>query len=332
MGDYMSQAVELTYVFAEAVRQGASDIHLGSHEPPMYRLNGVLTRAELPRVSDSQLRAWLMELVPAAALEQDAFDGVFEFMDLGRFRINLFRHQSGIAAALRVVPSVVPRLDTLGLPPVIDDVSRYERGLVLITGPTGSGKSTTLAAIVDHINSIRAAHIITVEDPIEFVHTSRQSLIRQRQLGRDAESFPGALRSMLREDPDVIVVGELRDRETIQLALTAAETGHLVLATLHSADAPRTIHRIVDVFPAERQNQIRSMLAESLQVIVSQAMRPCPRRGRIVEAEVLIAIPAVRTLIRDGKLHQLRGVMQASRAVGMSTFEEGKQGVLRHDL
>jgi twitching motility protein PilT len=216
----------------------------------------------------------------------------------------------------------VPRLDTLGLPSVVGDVATYERGLVLITGPTGSGKSTTMAAILDRINSTRAAHILTVEDPIEFVHTSRHSLIRQRQVGIDAESFPGALRSMLREDPDVIVVGELRDRETIQLALTAAETGHLVLATLHSADAPRTIHRIVDVFPAEQQNQIRLMLAESIQMIVSQTLRACPSRGRAVEAEVLVAIPAVRTLIRDGKLHQLRGVMQASRAVGMQTTRE----------
>jgi twitching motility protein PilT len=262
----------------------------------------------------------LTELVPPEELERESFDGIFEFGALGRFRVNLFRHQGGIAVALRVVPSVVPRLDTLGLPPVIDDVTKYERGLVLITGATGSGKSTTLAAIVDQINAIRAAHVITVEDPIEFVHISRRSLIRQRQVGRDAASFPGALRSMLREDPDVIVVGELRDRETIQLALTAAETGHLVLATLHSADAPRTIHRIVDVFPAEQQNQIRSMLAESLQMIVSQTLRPCPSRGRVVEAEVLVAIPAVRTLIRDAKLHQLRGIMQASRAVGMRTF------------
>ena len=316
----MSLAVELKHVLAEAIRLGASDIHLGSHEPPVFRSNGVLRRAELPSVSDSHLRGWLTELVPPEELERESFDGIFEFGALGRFRVNLFRHQGGIAVALRVVPSVVPRLDTLGLPPVIDDVTKYERGLVLITGATGSGKSTTLAAIVDQINAIRAAHVITVEDPIEFVHISRRSLIRQRQVGRDAASFPGALRSMLREDPDVIVVGELRDRETIQLALTAAETGHLVLATLHSADAPRTIHRIVDVFPAEQQNQIRSMLAESLQMIVSQTLRPCPSRGRVVEAEVLVAIPAVRTLIRDAKLHQLRGIMQASRAVGMRTF------------
>jgi twitching motility protein PilT len=320
MSDCMSLAVELKHVLAEAIRLGASDIHLGSHEPPVFRSNGVLRRAELPSVSDSHLRGWLTELVPPEELERESFDGIFEFGALGRFRVNLFRHQGGIAVALRVVPSVVPRLDTLGLPPVIDDVTKYERGLVLITGATGSGKSTTLAAIVDQINAIRAAHVITVEDPIEFVHISRRSLIRQRQVGRDAASFPGALRSMLREDPDVIVVGELRDRETIQLALTAAETGHLVLATLHSADAPRTIHRIVDVFPAEQQNQIRSMLAESLQMIVSQTLRPCPSRGRVVEAEVLVAIPAVRTLIRDAKLHQLRGIMQASRAVGMRTF------------
>ena len=317
----MSLAVELMHVFAEAIRLGASDIHLGSDEPPVFRLNGALSRAELPSVSDSQLRGWLSERLPPGALERESFDGIFEFGTLGRFRVNIFRHQGGIAVALRVVPSLVPRLDTLGLPPVVDEVGRHERGLVLITGPTGSGKSTTMAAIVDRINSERSAHIITVEDPIEFEHSSRQSLIRQRQLGRDADSFSGALRSMLREDPDVIVVGELRDRETIQLALTAAETGHLVLATLHSADAPRTIHRIVDVFPAEQQNQIRSMLAESLQMIISQTLRPCSNRGRVVEAEVLVAIPAVRTLIRDAKLHQLRGVMQASRAVGMRTIE-----------
>lgn len=313
--------MELHVVLAEAARLGASDIHLGSGDPPVFRLNGGLIRTELQPVSDAELRSWLKEVLPAASLERDALDGVIEFAALGRFRVNFFRHKSGLAVAIRLIPSVVPRLDTLGLPPVINDAADYERGLVLITGPTGSGKSTTMAALVDRINSCRSAHIITIEDPIEFAHSSRRSLIRQRQLGMDAESFPSALRSMLREDPDVIVVGELRDHETIQLALTAAETGHLVLATLHSSDAPRTVHRIVDVFPAERQNQIRAMLAESLQMIVSQTLRACPSGGRRAEAEVLLAIPAVRTLIREGKLHQLRGVMQASRAVGMRTLE-----------
>lgn len=313
--------MELHVVLAEAVRLGASDIHLGSGDPPVFRLNGELIGTELQPVSDAELRGWLKEALPTASLERDALDGVIEFAALGRFRVNFFRHKSGLAVAIRVIPSVVPRLDALGLPPVINDAANYERGLVLITGPTGSGKSTTMAALVDRINSCRAAHIISIEDPIEFAHSSRRSLIRQRQLGIDAESFPSALRSMLREDPDVIVVGELRDHETIQLALTAAETGHLVLATLHSSDAPRTVHRIVDVFPAERQNQIRAMLAESLQMIVSQALMACPSGGRRVEAEVLLAIPAVRTLIREGKLHQLRGVMQASRAVGMRTVE-----------
>jgi len=313
--------MELHVVLAEAMRLGASDIHLGSGEPPVFRLNGVLIRAQLPPVDDSELRIWLKELMPEALLDRDALDGVIELAALGRFRLNFFRHKSGIAAAVRVIPAVVPQLDTLGLPSVIDEVANYERGLVLITGPTGSGKSTTMAAIVDRINSCRAAHIITIEDPIEFAHSSRRSLIRQRQLGIDAESFPSALRSMLREDPDVIVVGELRDHETIQLALTAAETGHLVLATLHSSDAPRTVHRVVDVFPAERQNQIRAMLAESFQMIVSQTLRTSPSGGRRVEAEVLLGTPAVRTLIREGKLHQLRGVMQASRAVGMRTIE-----------
>lgn len=317
----MSQGIQLEDVLAEAIRLGASDVHLGSGEVPIFRLNGGLIRAEFRPLSDTQLRGWLTELVPAVALERSEFDGVLEFSALGRFRSNLFRHQGGIAAALRVISSQVPRLDTLGLPPVVHEVASYEQGLVLLTGPTGSGKSTTMAAIVDQINSTRSAHIITVEDPIEFVHQSRHSLIRQRQLGRDADSFSGALRSILREDPDVIVVGELRDHETIQLALTAAETGHLVLATLHSADAPRTIHRIVDVFPSGQQSQIRSMLAESLQMIVSQTLRASSSHGRIVNAEVLVAIPAVRTLIRDAKLHQLRGVMQASRAAGMRTFE-----------
>lgn len=318
----MSSLLELADVLEEAIRRGASDIHLGSAESPTFRLNGRLCHSELPPVSDSRLRTWLTEVAPHAALEREGVDGVFEHHRLGRFRVNIFRHQRGVAAALRVIPSTVPRLNTLGLPVVVSDISAYERGLVLITGPTGSGKSTTMAAVVDRINSTRAAHVITIEDPIEFIHESRRSLIRQRQLGTDAESFPGALRSMLREDPDVIMVGELRDHETIQLALTAAETGHLVLATLHSADAPRTIHRIVDVFPAERQNQIRAMLAESLQMIVSQTLRPCPSRGRVVDAEVLVATAAVRTLIRDGKLHQLRGVMQASGAVGMHTAHD----------
>ncbi len=314
--------MELENVLEVAIRRGASDIHLGSEELPIFRLNGILCRAELPPVSDAQLRQWLASVVPQAGLELERFDGVFERQGLGRFRVNVFRHQSGIAAAIRVIPSLVPQFDTLGLPAVVAQISSYDRGLALITGPTGSGKSTTMAAVVDLINSTRSAHVITIEDPIEFIHQSRLALIRQRQLGRDAQSFPEALRSMLREDPDVIIVGELRDRETIQLALTAAETGHLVLATLHSADAPRTIHRIVDVFQADQQNQIRAMLAESLQMIVSQRLRSCPTRGRALETEVLLAIPAVRTLIRDGKLHQVRGVMQASRGVGMLTVDE----------
>ncbi len=306
-------------ILRAATRLGASDIHLGSNEPPVIRVQGVLRRVDASPFGSSRLRDWLRELFPEGVLERDSFDSVVELPTYGRFRLNVFRHQHGLAAALRIIPERVPRFDTLGLPSSVRQVARCEQGLVLITGATGSGKSTTMAAIIDEINSQRSAHILTIEDPIEFLHESRQALIRQRQVGRDAESFPGALRAMLREDPDIIVVGELRDRETMQLALTAAETGHLVLATAHSSDAPRTIHRIVDAFSPEQHNQVRAMLAESLQMIVSQTLRAQEVGGRVLEAEVLIATPAVRTLIRDAKLHQLRGVMQASGGAGMRT-------------
>jgi twitching motility protein PilT len=249
-----------------------------------------------------------------------ASDFAVEVAELGRFRVNVYEHERGSAAALRRVPAEPPVLETLALPAVVSDLCARERGLVLVTGPTGSGKTTTLAAMVDAINHSRDGHVLTLEDPIEFLHVSRRCLVTQREVGRHAESFSEGLRSALREDPDVILVGEMRDLETIALTLTAAETGHLVLGTLHARSAAKTVDRIVDVFPADQQRHVRAMLAESLEAVLAQTLVPRRGGGRVAAVEVLVATPAVRNLIREGKSHQLPSVMQTSQRSGMQTL------------
>jgi twitching motility protein PilT len=325
-------ATDLNVLLSEAVRLKASDLHWSSDESPVLRLAGDLRRlVDVPGVSADELiqqvRGCLPERLHDSLLVQREFDCAFEWRGQGRFRLHLYRHLRGVAVALRLIPLEVPRLDTLGLPEFVGTIAQFERGLVLVTGPTGSGKSTTLAALIELINREQGRHIITIEDPVEFIYCAKRSVIRQREVGVHTESFAAALRAGLREDPDVILVGELRDLETVQLALTAAETGHLVFATLHSAGAAKTIDRIIDVFPAQQQAQVRSMLADSLQVVISQNLIKTSSGSRTPNVEIVTGIPAVRTLIREAKTHQLAGVMQVSRAAGMCTFEMHRAGL-----
>jgi len=253
--------------------------------------------------------------------EKNDADFSFDLGDIARFRVNAFRSRRGEGAVFRAIPSKVMTIADLGLPSILKELAEKEKGLVLVTGPTGSGKSTTLAAMIDHVNETYEGHILTIEDPIEFVHSSKKCLINQREVGAHTESFNAALRGALREDPDVILVGEMRDLETIALALTAAETGHLVFATLHTSSAPKTVDRVIDVFPAAQQGQIRAMFAESMQAVITQTLLRKRAGGRIVALELLIGTPAVRNLIRENKIHQLPSTMQTGQAVGMQTLD-----------
>lgn len=315
----------LIKLLQEAVAVGASDLHCCAGEFPALRISGaVRVLRDRPVLSNAQLTEELETLllptlkVPVAQL--DEFDCAIGICDLGRFRIHTYQSAGGIAAAIRVIPRDIPCLDSLSLPSHVYQIARLEQGLVLVTGPTGSGKSTTLAAIIDQINRERACQIITIEDPIEYQHSSIRSLVRHREVGVHTRSFGTALRSALREDPDVILVGELRDLETIQLALTAAETGHLILATLHASGATSSIERFVNAFPSEARSQARSSLADCIEVVVSQRLILSAEQVIKPDVEILIATPAVRALIREGKTHQLPGVIQSSRGVGMRLF------------
>lgn len=317
---------DFNLLLSEAVRLNASDLHWSSNESPVLRIAGDLVRlVDVPGVSVDELIKQVSDYLPERLQNllplHRELDCSFERVGEGRFRLHLYRHLSGVAVAVRLIPLEAPWLETLGLPEFVATIAQLERGLVLVTGPTGSGKSTTLAALIELINREQGRHIVTIEDPVEFIYRAKRSVIRQREVGVHSESFASALRAGLREDPDVILVGELRDLETIHLALTAAETGHLVFATLHSAGAAKTIDRIIDVFPAEQQAQVRSMLADSLQVVISQNLIKASNRSRMPNVEILCGTPAVRTLIREAKTHQLAGVMQVSRAAGMCTFE-----------
>ena len=333
MGSECTVADEATLayaVLAAAVARGASDVHLREGQPPWLRIEGALR--SLADALPVEVEPVLRQLLPAAALQQWQSDGDLDaacaLPALGRFRVNAFRSQTGAAAVLRVIPDQVTPLAQLGGPAVLAQLARLDHGLVLVTGPTGSGKSTTLAALVDAINRERPAHIVTLEDPIEFVHVAHRSLISQREIGRDTASFETALRAALREDPDVLLVGELRDLLTMRLALAAAETGHLVLATLHTAGAASTVDRLVSVFPQGEQALVRNQLADSLQAVVSQRLLPRRGGGRVALHEVLVSTPAVRNLIREHRLAQLHSAMQTGQSLGMQTFEQA----LRHAL
>jgi len=317
--------MDITQLLTFAHQQGASDVHLSANEPPMLRIHGDMKRLEHAALTREEVHHMCFDIMSDMLRktfdETHDVDFSFELGDIARFRVNVFLQRKGEAAVFRTIPSKVMTMEQLGLPPVLREICDKEKGLVLVTGPTGSGKSTSLAAMIDYINDSYEGHILTIEDPVEFVHESKKCLINQREVGTHTLSFANALRGALREDPDVILVGEMRDLETISLALTAAETGHLVFATVHTSSAPKTVDRIIDVFPAAQQGQIRTMFAESIQAVITQTLLKQRVGGRIAALEILIGTPAVRNLIREGKIHQLPSAMQTGQAVGMQTLD-----------
>ena len=320
-----------------AVNQGGSDFHMVSGQPPRIRLNGELQVVRFRQLTTQDVHDFLFEFMPAehrqTLAERHSVDFAYECETAGRFRVNVYHHAGGIAACLRVIPTKIPNLDDLGLPDAVQHQLAVGKGLILVTGPTGSGKSTTLAGMVDHINRKRRGHIITVEDPIEFVHEYQQSVVTQREIGSHAPTFAEALRSAVREDPDVILVGEMRDLETISLALTAAETGIQVLGTLHTNGAVRCVDRIVNVFPPRRQDQVRTMLADSLRCVVAQQLvRKADHSGRLCAAEVLVNTFAVSSMIRQGNTHKLGSAMHAGSRVGMQCLDNVLMDMLRKEL
>ena len=309
-----------------ALKNKASDLHLSSGLAPIFRIDGQLCRFDFPIFAHKEIAQMIDSVMndKQRADYQNNLDTDFSFEHnaSARFRINAYLQERGAAAAFRVIPSDILSMNALNLPPMLTEITSLSQGLVLVTGPTGSGKSTTLAAIIDHINSTRQQHILTIEDPIEFVHHSKSCLINQREVFRDTPSFSAALRSALRQDPDIILVGELRDLETIRLAMRAAETGHLVFATLHTSSASKTINRIIDVFPGEEKAMIRSMLSGSLQAVIAQTLLKRESGGRVAAVEIMRGTPAIRHLIREDKAAQLYSTIQTSKAMGMQTLDQ----------
>lgn len=317
--------MDISQLLAFTHQQGGSDLHISAGEPPNIRVHGDMKKVKVPLLSPEDTHEMLYDIMGDVQRkifeETNDIDFSIELGESCRFRVNIFRTRRGMGAVFRTIPSNILTLDQLALPSILAQLTRREKGLILVTGPTGSGKSTTLAAMIDQINDEEEGHILTIEDPIEFVHASKKCLINQREVGPHTKSFASALRAALREDPDVILVGEMRDQETIQLALTAAETGHLVFGTLHTSSAPKTVDRIIDVFPANQQGQIRAMLSESMQAIITQTLCKKVGGGRIAALEILVGTVAVRNLIREGKIHQIPSIMQTSLHVGMKTME-----------
>ena len=325
--------VDLAELISTVLRSGASDLHITAGTPPLMRLHGALQPLKGPVLTPVDTRELIYGILTqdqAKRLETDLeIDFSYAVPGAARFRVNAYFQRGSLAAALRVVPTVIKPLEELGLPSSLHAWTTKHRGLVLVTGPTGSGKSTTLASLINEINETRSCHIMTVEDPIEFLHTSKHSMVNQREVGADTRSFPAALRSALRQDPDVIMVGEMRDLETIQIALTAAETGHLVFATLHTSDAPQTIDRVIDVFPPFQQQQVRVMLANALEGICCQQLVPTVSGGRVVVCEVLMPTPGVRNLIREGKTHQIYSAIQTGSQFGMQSLDASLAALVR---
>ncbi|GAA3893344.1 type IV pilus twitching motility protein PilT [Halomonas cibimaris] len=333
--------MDITELLAFAAKQNASDLHLSAGLPPMIRVDGDIRRLDVAEMDNATVRKLIYEIMNDNQRrdyeEHLETDFSFDLPGVARFRVNAFNQSRGAGAVLRTIPNEVLTLDDLGMGTVFEQLAMLPRGLVLVTGPTGSGKSTTLAAMVDHVNARRHEHILTIEDPVEFVHTSKRSLVNQREVHRDTRSFASALRSALREDPDVILVGELRDLETIRLALTAAETGHLVLGTLHTTSAAKTIDRIIDVFPAAEKSMVRSMLSESLQAVISQMLLKRQQGGRVAAHEILVTTPAVRNLIREDKVAQIYSALQTGASLGMQTLDAAltqlaREGVISREL
>jgi twitching motility protein PilT len=320
-----------------SVEKGASDLHLSPNMSPMLRIDGELTRIDdHPVLSSDSVKEILYKVMSPPQIQE--FESALELdfaltiENLAGFRVNAFHEMNGVGAVFRTIPQIMPTLDELALPHVFKQLLELPNGIILVTGPTGSGKSTTLAAMVDYINTHQSCHIITIEDPIEFKHTSKKSLINQRQIHRDTRDFNAALRSALREDPDVILVGELRDLETIRLALTAAETGHLVMATLHTSSAPRTISRVVDVFSSTEKNIIRNMLSESLQAVICQTLLKKIGGGRIAAFEIMLGTSAIRNLIREDKIAQMYSTIQTGSEVGMCTLDQYLQSLVKKQM
>ena len=324
--------MDITELLAFSAKQGASDLHLSAGLPPMIRVDGDVRRINLPPLEHQEVHSLIYEIMNDKQRKDfEEFletDFSFEVPGVARFRVNAFNQNRGAGAVFRTIPSKVLTMEDLDMGQVFKDISMVPRGLVLVTGPTGSGKSTTLAAMIDFINDNRYDHILTIEDPIEFVHESKKCLVNQREVHRDTHGFNEALRSALREDPDIILVGELRDLETIRLALTASETGHLVFGTLHTTSAAKTIDRVIDVFPAEEKSMVRSMLSESLQSVISQTLLKRANGGRIAAHEIMIGTPAIRNLIREDKVAQMYSAIQTGSALGMITLDQCLQDLV----
>jgi twitching motility protein PilT len=328
--------MDITQLLAFGVEQGASDCHLSAGEPPMLRVQGDLKKLDHPALTQEQVHNLVYDIMNDAqrkAFEQThECDFSFEMGAVARFRVNVFLQRKGEGAVFRTIPTKILTLEQLEMPPILKQLCEKEKGLILVTGPTGSGKSTTLAAMVDYLNETFEGHILTVEDPIEFVHSSKKCLVNQRELGPHTNSFANALRAALREDPDAILVGEMRDLETIQLALTAAETGHIVFGTLHTSSAPKTVDRIIDVFPPNQQAQIRAQFAESIEAVLTQTLLKKKGGGRAAALEIMTGTTAIRNLIREGKIHQVPGTMQVSQKDGMQTMDMALQGLVSRGI
>ncbi len=329
--------MDISDLLAFSVKNKASDLHLSAGLPPMIRVHGDVRKINVPTMDHTQVHDMVYDIMNDGQRkvyeETLECDFSFEIPNLARFRVNAFNQQRGSGAVFRTIPSKILSLEDLHCPPIFKEIADTPRGIVLVTGPTGSGKSTTLAAMVDYINENEMGHILTVEDPIEFVHTSKKCLINQREVGPHTLSFQNALRSALREDPDVILVGEMRDLETIRLALTAAETGHLVFGTLHTSSAAKTVDRIVDVFPAAEKDMVRSMLSESLRAVISQTLcKTKDEQGRVAAHEIMIGTPAIRNLIRENKVAQMYSAIQTGQNIGMQTLDQNLQDLVRRNI
>jgi twitching motility protein PilT len=328
--------MDIAQLLAFSVKNGASDLHLSAGLPPMIRVDGDVRRINIDPMDHEVVHGMVYDIMNdkqrKAYEEYFETDFSFEIPGLARFRVNAFNHNRGAGAVFRTIPSKILSLEDLKAPKIFEDISNTPRGIVLVTGPTGSGKSTTLAGMINYVNENHYGHVLTIEDPIEFVHESKKCLINQREVHRDTLGFSEALRSALREDPDVILVGEMRDLETIRLALSAAETGHLVFGTLHTSSAAKTIDRVVDVFPAAEKEMVRSMLSESLRAVISQTLMKKIGGGRVAAHEIMLGTPAIRNLIRENKIAQMYSAIQTGQSIGMQTLDQNLQEMLSKGL